>query len=543
MPHFVRWYESGSAVWIADNDDILYLTLAANAYHNHPLHLADPLKKEGGDSIFPGMQLLPAVVVARAAKLGPFAIGLLLRLWAGIAVPLTLYLLIRQFVNWPWIAAGLTLALLFDAGLIFAHLLLRPLLIAFRVITSDGGAYLSGFPQIQWHWRIATPSVIIPAVFLFLLFQTRARVNPTVIRIMLASLAFGSLFYLYFYFWTAAGLGLLLSFLIDAGYRRTHLLIGLIGLSLGLPALIGNYLITQRNPPDWRARTDYFLPISHLSEFLLPKLALLLLVGCFIWIWRRRRDLLPFWSLAAAGILLANHQLITGFQIQNFHWSFIWGPILALTVGLLLISFVKPAKPRPWIVVGFAAYCVVTVGLGFWLRFVEVTRTSESINRTAKFDLYRNSPTNISFPPRSVIAGDRDFVNIAVIMENVRPLRHYAMDVAPGVSDSEWDARIALDSYLLGIDAEEFERRQREFLGGYGYGPIARDRTLLDARLRRQIAAYDEVVRDPTAAVKRFEVRYVVLPRATSPPNYLGAGGWEPVGGNEIWQVWQNVGD
>ena len=66
--------------------------------------------------------------------------------------------------------------------------------------------------------------------------------------------------------------------------------------------------------------------------------AVVLLVVTAVVVWRFRRELILPWSMAAAGLVLMNHQIMTGLQLENFHWSYVAGPCLSLLIGLLLAA-------------------------------------------------------------------------------------------------------------------------------------------------------------------------------------------------------------
>src|SRR5260370_39818701 len=52
LPHILWWFRLGSPVWIADYDDLLYLTVASRSYHEHPTYLSDQASVRGGGARF-----------------------------------------------------------------------------------------------------------------------------------------------------------------------------------------------------------------------------------------------------------------------------------------------------------------------------------------------------------------------------------------------------------------------------------------------------------------------------------------------------------
>jgi hypothetical protein len=274
---------------------------------------------------------------------------------------------------------------------------------------------------------------------------------------------------------------------------------------------------------------------------LIPKLALLILAIGLVWVWRRRKDLLFLWALAAAGLLLANHQIVTGLQINNFHWSYVWGPAITLLVVLLIVGEVRRLhwpKEAAWVA---AVLIAGHVGVGLWLREVEATSTRESVLFTSRYGQYASQRLQTACArllPNTVVAGDKNFTDLAAILENQRPLYHYAADLSPAVADNEWSFRIALNSFLLGLDHTAFANEQKQAVADWVLGPWPRD-PLKQAQLyQTRLACYERVAADPQAAVERFGVHYVALPATQSPSCYL-LSSWSRLQAGPYWSVWE----
>src|SRR5260221_13955080 len=88
LPHLISWQKSGDPTWIADDDEILYLTLASQSYFEHPSYISDPSSSESKPSYYPSLQFVPAVLVAKGLGLGPLGLALVWRVWAGVSLPL-----------------------------------------------------------------------------------------------------------------------------------------------------------------------------------------------------------------------------------------------------------------------------------------------------------------------------------------------------------------------------------------------------------------------------------------------------------------------
>jgi len=336
----------------------------------------------------------------------------------------------------------------------------------------------------------------------------------------------------------------LISILLDAKNRRVYFIIGIFGLLLGLPQLIGNILIKAHSNQDWLPRTDNFLPISHLSELLLPSLGLFLLFTTFFWVILRRKDLIYLWSLGMSGILLTNHQIITGLQTLNFHWAYCYGTAISLLVMIIFAELIALLQVKKQILIFLGLGLLsLYVSTGIWLRTLEATQTKESFALTTKYNNYnhqRFDHPNVILDPRSVVAGDPDFIKFALVLENQRPLSGYAVDLSPAVDNSEWDQRITLNNYLQGVDRTTFLSKQKSDLVNAVWGPWARDKSKLAERLQNRLKYFDEIVHNPVDAVQKFQVKYVILRQNTQLPEYLN-NGWKLLQDGPDWWIWERL--
>jgi hypothetical protein len=374
----------------------------------------------------------------------------------------------------------------------------------------------------------------------------RAREQPTRARLLLVGAAFGVLLHAYMYYWTAAALGLAIACVLDSGFRRTYVHVGWIGMLASLPALIVSALAKKHTLPDWLLRTDNFLPIGRMSELLIPVGAVVMLCVTGAWVLLRRRDLIYLWAMGIAGVLLANHQLITGLQIQNYHWAFVWGPALSTLIVLLVSEAVfRFATTRKHfsaqIVVASAILLVLHVSSSFWFRGAEAMRSREPAaiaDIYAQFREQRMSRDAVSFSHGLAVAGDQGFVDIAAVAESLRPLDHYAVQISPAVSDAEWDIRIALNALLSGQGRDTFVSRQNERLSADGWGSWTRSRVVFAQRLGQRVAAYDTVATRVLQTAAQLGVGYVALPVGTETPASLGDD-WSVVEDGPHWRIWR----
>ena len=403
---------------------------------------------------------------------------------------------------------------------------------------------LAGIPGVCPQWRIITPGVSFAFLLFHLWLVARARARPTWLRIVGAGIGFGLLVHTYFYYWTAAGLALVLALVLDAGRRKVYFHTGWIGGLVGLPAIVANILIKRSYPSDWLERCDVFVAIGRLEHLLRPRVALSLLVLTGLWLaWLRRKDLIHLWTLAAAGLILTHHQVLTALEIQNMHWLwYVAGPALSLLLVLLVSGAALRYAPWPRLVaLPLVAFCGLHLAIGFYLRATEATQNHLCVailNDYQQYRAQRLGPGTVRLAPNAVLAGDQKFVDLAAVLENQRPLLHYSVMFSPSTTNAEWYLRIALNAYLRGLDRSAFKAEQEKALDTAVWGPWARDPAERAKSLADRLAAYDRVAADPSSAIDRFGVRYLALPAGQSATAPLSKG-WIRLERGSGWEIWE----
>jgi hypothetical protein len=543
LPHFVAWWKTGDFAWIADNDEIYYLAVASQAYFNHPAKLTDPVRAGEGPSLYKPLPLLPGILASRTLQLGPLGIAFVWRVSAGAIMGLAWYILLRRQLGRTWISVACAIILLTDGGLIGGQLLFRQAINFSKIMAGLGDSLLAAKPPFHPEWRICTPALTMAYLIVMIWAVSEARNAPSRLRIVLAGLTFGCLFYVYFYYWTAAGLAMLIAMALDSGHRRTYFQIGLIGGVVGLPSVVSDFLMKQSTTADWLPRTDKFIQIGRFEELLIPKSIVLILVVALIWTIVRRRDLSFVWALSASGILLANHQVVTRLQIENFHWCYVWGP--ATSLFLVLATAGELAKSEfAWSLrrrISFVMITMFIICTGFWLRGIEASRAREATDNAvalAEYSHQRLSSRSRPLVPNAVVAGDAKFVDLATIVDNLRPLSSYCVTLSPTVTDLEWDERIALNSILCNVNRDLFASEQHVQLKASHWGPWSRDPILLNVRVRARIVAYDRARADLGATISKYHVRYVALPPGNR-PEYITSD-WSLLESGPTWNLWEN---
>jgi hypothetical protein len=543
LPHLIAWATTGRPDYVASLDDRHYLAIGGQAYFDHPSLLTDPCQTVESPVIYRRLPLLPGILSAKLFGLGPLGVGLMWRALGGATAGLGWYILFRLKVSRPSVAASLSLIVLCDTGLTQGTPLVRLFKRAAITASLPANSLIYETHWIHLEWRSINPATTMVYLIACIWAVLRAREAPTRARIAVAGLIIGLQFYVYFYHWTAAGLALLLALALDTGYRRLYFHAGWIGGLIGLPAIVSDFLLKHSRSDDWLARMDFFLPIGRFDDLALPReLPFFLLLGLFVVV--RRRDLIFVWALGVAGLSLENHQIITGLQLDNYHWEYVWGPALCYLTLVVAAAAVEGRKAwSPEVCTAIGAVAVAAFCVGLWVRAAQATRYSESIANDRIIAAYR-----AQFPPggtakfahNSVVAGDTDFVDFAAILSNLRPLDGWTVYNSLSVTDAQLDDRAALNDLLLGFDRSSFEARQRSYYSEYLHaGAVARNPSLIPVRVADRVAAYDRARADLPAALNRFAVRYVGLPTGTR-PLYLRQG-WTMVSGGPTWEVWERT--
>ena len=113
-----------------------------------------------------------------------------------------------------------------------------------------------------------------------------------------------------------------------------------------------------------------------------------------------------------------------------------------------------------------------------------------------------------------------------------------AVDFSAIVSNDQWAERIALNAVLSGVDESAFRREQATVLDDNVWGPWAHDGVLQRELLQLRIAKHRWAQGDLAAAVAKYEVGYIALPRGTTPDPHI-AQTWDDVGSTD-WSIWRN---
>ena len=526
--------------WVCLNDwfSLYYLRFVAQMYYSHSFRMGDVVVP-GGVTNYPWLTFVPATYVAQALAVGPFAVNLIWIFLSAIGLGTGLFLLFRHFLKRPWLAAGCTMLCLSDYGFAAA----RPLTTQLRMLAAALWFHPRGLVIIPWglllQWRVPDPGLYLPLMFFQIVALARAREHPTRPNLGLSGLAFGLLFYGFFYCWTMAVAGLGIAFLLDRGARRVYGLTLCIGSAVGLPQLIYGIRLNHLASAEAMRRFGLFTPAPRFSHITVPALSLLALAAIALWIWKSKRfDLAYLWSLAAGGMLLSRSRAVSGIFFHEYHYDWLWTPIrlvLVLIVALAIVSGRCRWRPTA------AAICWAGLTLyfagGVYLAAICVTRTWSGIDQVRNYIQYKAQRLAGPAKPlarRATIAGDDAFCELAAVAEDQWVLSGEAVPRSMAVDNDQWESRVALNAYLAGTGRAEFENAARIASALWFWESPEREEEVTAAFMRK----YDEVLRDPDRHVAEFGVRYVALAADKAWKAHLRAG-WTMFEQGPYWQIWE----
>ena len=287
LPYLLWWYKTGHFVYIADKDNQYYLQLASRLYYGNLFFMRDPVVPHGV-IIYQSLQFVPAVLLARMLRLPALEVNAVWSLWAAIALPLTFYVVFFQWLRRPWAAAFCAIVMLFDCGVTTGEPFLIQIIRLYQAAVGHFPILYDG-QSVLGQWRIVDPVVGMPLLLCQIFFVSSAVEKPKGRRLLVAAgISTVLLFYTWFYYWTAAVGALLIAFIVDRSARRTYAKILGIGVMAGLPAIVDGLIIKGLFNSEALRRNGYFVPVSRLCVFPLPKGALLALLISGVWIWLKK---------------------------------------------------------------------------------------------------------------------------------------------------------------------------------------------------------------------------------------------------------------
>jgi hypothetical protein len=539
LPHAVRWAATGDPIWICDTDELVpYGHIISHSYREHPWRLGDPALVSGGSSMYPWIQFAPWMLLTRLLGLGPLWVFFVMRVVAGMMLGLGFYLLGRR-PGMRW--AGLILAIiaLADHGLTFGVPLLTHWDAVRQIISGTPGGELQAWAGPLKQFRIITPGLSFLSMALALDCLIRLREAPSRMRMAIAGLAFGYCVATYLYFWTTVGgtLGLLL--LIDRKNWRWYAGVIAIGMIVGSPAVLQNFITKATYGDEWLVRNEYMVRLER-PMHAIPKLQILMLAVLAAWIWKFNRRLSPVWFSAVVAVLLSQSHEITHIYLQPSHWLVAARMLTSiLLLHALLDAWTWLTRGKAWGLMAIAILAVAQLAGAVCIRHWATDHNEETArvesNRQRWLRFLRDNPT-LHLEPNAVVAGDITVTDWAVMYNGLRPLTG-AVGLSPSVNDSQWLRRRTLNAWLKGVPGD---RVSTSADGEYGVwfnlafiNQTKRDRELADFK-----SVWAEYAHDATPDLNRMGVRYLVLSRTASPPPEVLTT-WRKIPTQGDWQIWE----
>jgi hypothetical protein len=546
-PHVAKWFAEGTLDYVADGDDLLYLAISRVPYYDG-WSLRDPFAgpDEHVPTLYAWLQFVPLAKLAKLLGLSALRTSLLWRAVGGLLLGASLYAIFRQLLGGTrrptaW-ALGCALICLTDAGFARGKPLVQESVLLRGILDPSNAIGANGLAQ----YRIVTPILNLPWLLLLI-----AVLAPGGRRgwgaWALGSICLGLCFQLYFFFWTAAllGIGVYLGVRAIAwlagrardpeGWKELRFGAAVLagGLVLGAPQVYGNartFADPQYRPildrmyrgrklaPDDSIRTRYLMNGWPVGEIAAGGAAILGLglggLG------------LP-WCMLVAGYLLSTSAVLTGLEFENYHWAYVFAPfgeILVLSAAALLLDGLGPRrwKPALWAVpAAFVAIALVSRPLE--ALYPRYTRDTTQLAR----ELEPLRPALAELGPDEALAGPGQ-VNLAVLFTPAALLYQFDQTwVSSPIPTAEVGRRFALNAWLQGMDMPRFleAANHSEPVAWRGMREpwIAHFRTVLDG-------GADDLLR-------RYRVGALLLPSDAPEPSRGGP--WRLAAKGPEWALWR----
>lgn len=539
LPYGVRAFQTGDPIWVCDTDELIpYGHIISHAYHQHPWRLGDPAQPAGGASMYPWMQFVPAILASKWIGGGTWGATFLMRVWAGVTIPIAGYLLLRRDRK-LWLGACLALIFLADHQMTEGVPILRHFAATLEVLRGNTSQDLHQWSSPLRQFRIISPGVSFISLGLSLFTIIRLRDDSGRRAIVWAALAFGFCIASYLYFWTCIAAVLVGMAVLDRPRWKAYLLVLVLGGIAGSPALIQNFLTKARYGDEWLARNEYFARRSNPVFWMHGKLFILYALGG-AYVWFIRRSLLPVWLAGTAALAYTEFHYFTGIYIQPAHWLFVAAPM-----GIVLLFHAAADAWERWapnnristgVVVAFAAmHLAGALTLRSWAANNNRETAAMEANRQSWKRFLLHAP-NLSLATNAVIAGDTKVSDWAVISHALRPLTG-TVALSPSVNNEQWARRRALNAYLRGFQRTNVtESAFAEYGVWFHLASLNPQETEAETRQLRE--EWTRIASDPQQWVDTYSVRYCVLPATNAFPLEKNPR-WHSLARSQEWQVWE----
>jgi hypothetical protein len=561
LPHLVSLAWFGSAEWLADGDEVLYLSVARAPTQGEGA-LRDPWAKaeEHVPTLYPWLQYVPLAWLARTLGLPLLLQGLLWRAGGGVLLGASLYCLFRALfrqldrpVVW---ALGCTLIALSDGGVVGRTLVANAESIR---SAAQGHADPLGDATVP-QYRVVTPLTNLPVlVFLVALLANRSWRGPGALALGCVLLAL--CVYLYFFFWTAAVAALSLYAVLTCcwspngeqgrgRFREAAFVGGILagGLLLALPQILANSQTLA--DPAFRAILDRTCRGQAVPGGDAVRTAYLkdrwawggVLLGAAAWVLTRRPELVLLGAFTLSGFALQNSALVTGLEFENYHWNYVHSPfreVLVLTCAVLLLRRAGgPARAWLWPV---ALLPLLFLASALFLRAHQAIRGDEpAYYRGVLADLNDLRPALAELGKDDVLAGPRED-NVAFLFGEAGQLyqtNHSSHSSL--IPDREVHERHALNAWLQGME----EATYRETAAAdqrFQVGMTSRPEWEAGHVREQRLALFRALEAGDRTLLERFRPTHLLRRRSDPPPQRGGP--WKLVGQGKTWELWRRVGE
>ncbi len=560
LPHLAVFFQHGTFEYLADGDDVVYLSIAKAPYYGEWL-LRDPFTRPSDaiPTLYSWVQFVPIAKLASLLGIPLILAPLLWRILGGAFLGLSLYILFRLlFDNTKCSTFGAfvcTIICLCDGGFIGRSFLEN--FINLKAVITNGVLPSAIGNAVLPQYRIVTPLLNLPFLLLLsCIFLPVIRRNWQ--TALVGGILLGGCIHLYFFYWTAAFIALAIYGLayLFLGWRRIISkerslqelwFVGLIllgGLIIGLPQITSNSAIFS-NPEfkpilermsrgtklllDDPFRMNYIVNIWTWMQ---------LIVGAIAIFYFRYLNLAIIWIVTLSGYILLNSAIVTSLEFENSHWNYInrpFGEILLL--GSLVLIFQNQK-----LFDGVMIILVVTILLtGIFGRTYEALHATEPVKYIRIIEELKPLRSSLSqIDKNSILAGSFE-ANIASLFTQGGQLFQFNQSSHSSViSDIAVLERHALNAWLLGYKVAEYKNIDidENFTVGKSYLKPVKWQPEFIKKMRMDI--FESLISGAREVelLTKYSPNYLLLSSDKKP---IKGGKWKIFANSKEWVLWTKV--
>ncbi len=568
VPHLAWLARFGTAEFVGDWDEILYLSVAKAPYYEpHTWRLTDPFSgPERAPTIYPSALFAPLAHLTRWLTLSPLLMGLVWRVLGGLMFGGALYFLFRRLFSdlarpRVW-ALGAALVCLGDAGFDDGRSFIENGLIVTGHVEGSDFHYLTregipaARPNLVGQYRVFNPLLCLPLLLVIVGVLGPGR-SPGWGLLALGVVAMGLLVLINFYMWTSAALALAIQglALLVRGRRagpgpeeqnkrnawRPYAVVLLGGLAIGAPQLL-LYSWTFAEPQyreimirtakfgrfDWSDPLRWrYLP----NSWVWAKLT----VGALAMLTLKLPRLGLLWLLLLSGFAMGNSVLVLGVDFENPHFHYVYSPfgeILLLAIAVRLAHRLK-LEQTGLVALGLAAALMLASAIA--IRADEAIETPKTVElRQSLRDLESLRPDFAKLESDVTISFPRH-ARIMSVLTPATPLYFSPYTWSSMIPDATLDERHALNAWLQGYDLAGYARLVEQDTERWTHSHYPHEE--IWPRRRRIFRRILDGGAGPL--LRRYRPRYLLLP--ADRPEPTRGGPWAVSARNTSWTLWKRV--